>query len=104
MDKKLHTERKVELSICHCNVHDIFVSPWIEGHFTLQMSCHFIVSRDRFRTMINVLGDSLGAGIVDHLSKSELLKLGQPNSDADRVDPQNGKLNAEEVEWHTTAM
>jgi hypothetical protein len=20
------------------------------------------------------------------------------------VDPQNGKLNAEEVEWHTTAM
>ncbi|KDR14328.1 hypothetical protein L798_11418, partial [Zootermopsis nevadensis] len=27
---------------------------------------------DRFRTMVNVLGDSLGAGIVDHLSKSEL--------------------------------
>ncbi|XP_021929628.1 excitatory amino acid transporter 1 isoform X2 [Zootermopsis nevadensis] len=59
---------------------------------------------DRFRTMVNVLGDSLGAGIVDHLSKSELLKLGQPNSDADKVDPQNGKLSTEEVEWHTTAM
>lgn len=59
---------------------------------------------DRFRTMINVLGDSIGAGIVDHLSKSELSKLGQPNSDADKVDPQNGKLNPDEVEWNTTAM
>jgi hypothetical protein len=46
----------------------------------------------------------MGAGIVDHLSKSELLKLGQPNPDADKVDSQNGKVNAEEVEWHTTAM
>lgn len=27
---------------------------------------------DRFRTTINVVGDSLGAGIVNHLSKSEL--------------------------------
>ncbi|KAF4532784.1 hypothetical protein B566_EDAN003565 [Ephemera danica] len=27
---------------------------------------------DRFRTMINVLGDSLGAGLVNHLSKAEL--------------------------------
>merc|ERR1712096_546709 len=32
---------------------------------------------DRFRTAINVLGDSIGAGIVDHLSKGEL-------DDADR--------------------
>jgi len=28
--------------------------------------------RDRFRTMTNVTGDSLGAGIVYHLSKHEL--------------------------------
>jgi len=28
--------------------------------------------RDRFRTFTNVLGDSLGAGIVHHLSKDEL--------------------------------
>ena len=27
---------------------------------------------DRFRTAINVLGDSIGAGIVYHLSKEEL--------------------------------
>jgi hypothetical protein len=50
------------------------------------------------------LGDAIGAGIVDHLSKSELLKLGHLNPDVDKVDSQNGKINAEEVEWHTTAM
>ena len=27
---------------------------------------------DRFRTMINVLGDAIGAGIVSHLSQKEL--------------------------------
>jgi len=30
---------------------------------------------DRFRTTINVLGDSLGAGIVNHLSRQELAKI-----------------------------
>merc|ERR1712098_923011 len=30
---------------------------------------------DRFRTTINVLGDSIGAGIVNHLSKEELIRL-----------------------------
>merc|ERR1719151_344317 len=33
---------------------------------------------DRFRTTINVLGDSLGAGIVYHLSKDELDDFGKP--------------------------
>ena len=28
--------------------------------------------RDRLRTSVNVVGDSYGAGIVDHLSKAEL--------------------------------
>jgi Na+/H+-dicarboxylate symporter len=32
----------------------------------------FLYSRDRFRTMTNVTGDSLGAGIVYYLSKNEL--------------------------------
>ena len=28
--------------------------------------------RDRLRTSVNVVGDSYGAGIIDHLSKAEL--------------------------------
>lgn len=35
----------------------------------------FIHSRDRFRTTINVWGDCIGAGIVDHLSKKEIEKM-----------------------------
>ena len=30
------------------------------------------VFRDRFRTMTNVLGDAIGAGIVEHMSRDEL--------------------------------
>ena len=30
--------------------------------------------RDRVRTMINVLGDAYGAGIVEHLSRDDLAK------------------------------
>ncbi|XP_054285387.1 excitatory amino acid transporter 1 isoform X3 [Macrosteles quadrilineatus] len=35
---------------------------------------------DRFRTTINVLGDSMGAGLVAHLSKNELDALGEPET------------------------
>ena len=31
-----------------------------------------LLNRDRIRTMINVLGDAYGAGIVQHLSKADL--------------------------------
>ncbi|XP_060578968.1 excitatory amino acid transporter 3-like [Ruditapes philippinarum] len=34
---------------------------------------------DRFRTAINVLGDSFGAGIVDHLSKADLSEIDHLN-------------------------
>lgn len=34
--------------------------------------CVFPRRRDRFRTSVNVVGDSYGAGIVYHLSKHEL--------------------------------
>jgi len=36
---------------------------------------------DRFRTTINVLGDSLGAGIVSHLSQGEIANLDKQNND-----------------------
>lgn len=34
--------------------------------------CFTPKNRDRFRTSVNVVGDSYGAGIVYHLSKDEL--------------------------------
>ena len=33
--------------------------------------------RDRFRTVLNVLGDAVGAGIVAHLSRDELKEADQ---------------------------
>ena len=35
----------------------------------------FYMYRDRFRTVVNVWGDSLGAAIVEHLSRKELLAV-----------------------------
>ncbi|CAB3376820.1 Hypothetical predicted protein [Cloeon dipterum] len=49
---------------------------------------------DRFRTMINVLGDSLGAGLVNHLSKAEL-ENSPLTGDLEKQDNVNGKLSAD---------
>ena len=32
-------------------------------------------NRDRIRTAVNVLGDSFGAGIVEHLSQDDLMSM-----------------------------
>ncbi|XP_066938765.1 excitatory amino acid transporter 3-like isoform X11 [Macrobrachium rosenbergii] len=44
---------------------------------------------DRFRTMINVLGDSIGAGLVYELSKKELERMGSVNVNGDVERPSN---------------
>lgn len=37
---------------------------------------------DRLRTTVNILGDSIGAGIVDHLCKKELEKMSREENDS----------------------
>ena len=37
---------------------------------------------DRFRTAINVLGDSIGAGIVSHLSTQELKEIDETDQES----------------------
>jgi hypothetical protein len=60
--------------------------------------------------MINVLGDSLGAGLVNHLSKEELANSPCAGDVEKQPDNFNGKLSAssdrpnEEVQCQTTAM
>lgn len=44
-------------------------SPLFSGHSKQKCNQHF---RDRVRTVVNVLGDALGAGIVGHMSQSDL--------------------------------
>ncbi|XP_076029511.1 excitatory amino acid transporter 1 isoform X2 [Oratosquilla oratoria] len=52
---------------------------------------------DRFRTMINVLGDSIGAGLVYELSKKELEQLGNVNANGDVERPSN-EINMDALE------
>merc|ERR1712226_1408629 len=50
---------------------------------------------DRFRTTINVVGDSVGAGIVNHLSKAELAamdKIGETEESIPLTQKDNGEL------------
>lgn len=47
----------------------------------------FCQHRDRFRTTVNVLGDSIGAGVVEHLSRDDLRKYDNCNGAADDTHP-----------------
>ncbi len=38
---------------------------------------------DRFRTVVNVMGDAIGAGIVYHLSNAELAELDRRDAQKD---------------------
>ena len=47
-------------------------------HIGCTLNCMLmLLCRDRFRTAINVMGDSFGAGIVEHLSRNDLDEFDQ---------------------------
>lgn len=46
----------------------------------------FFLLRDRFRTSVNVVGDSYGAGIVYHMSKAELDELDAQTAKSDDIE------------------
>lgn len=47
---------------------------------------YFPLIRDRFRTSVNVVGDSYGAGIVYHMSKAELDELDAHAAKSDDIE------------------
>jgi len=54
---------------------------------------------DRFRTMINVLGDSIGAGLVYHMSKDDLNDIVDGNkSDTEDVSPGDSRTDVSVIE------
>jgi len=56
---------------------------------------------DRFRTAINVLGDSIGAGIVNHLSQKELEAMTQREQDSIALEMTNSSSTLEEEKKQT---
>ena len=63
-------------------------------------------NRDRIRTSLNVLGDSFGAGIVDHLSRAELAKMDSERAEVRRAsaDLRRASLMDNCFEMEDTAM
>ena len=69
---------------------------------TLENLIFFFISlcRDRIRTAINVMGDTFGAGIVEHLSRNDLMSMdftqredAVPLEPYERYTPKNEEAN-----------
>lgn len=61
----------------------------VSAQWQLEMNCGppvCLFPRDRFRTMVNVLGDAFGTGIVEKLSKKELEQM-DVSSEVNIVNP-----------------
>lgn len=60
-------------------------------------TCQYYFIRDRFRTCVNVMGDALGAGIVDHLSRDDI-KLSELDANDETPLKHNGGALEDEVD------
>ena len=47
---------------------------------------------DRFRTTTNVLGDSIGTGIVDHLSREDIKAMDDMEDDTKKREEDHGHI------------
>ena len=62
--------RGIVIVLCRCVFYDYNV------HHADSAQTSRVCSRDRFRTQVNVWGDSVGAGIVEKLAGNQLDTLG----------------------------
>ena len=67
-------------------------------------TCQFCFLRDRFRTCVNVMGDALGAGIVDHLSRDDIKFADQLDTNEDTPLKHNGDALEEEEDEEDDPM
>ena len=56
----------------------------------------FVFFRDRFRTTVNVLGDSIVAGVVEHLSREDLKNFDDYNGSVNEIVPLSNRDESKE--------
>ena len=66
----------------------------------------FVSNRDRIRTSVNVIGDSYGAAIVDHLSRGDLMRQDEDNERQKQLEAiEDGLMtDPDEIELHGKAL
>ena len=90
----IHNCRKLILSIWEANglsMNKVLLKTFLV--IIILLYCVFLLNRDRFRTTVNVLGDSFGVGIVQHYSRKQLGNLSKPATSPMHTPP-NGSMEA----------
>lgn len=64
----------------------------------VKLCCFFFALRDRFRTTVNVLGDSIVAGVVEHLSRDDLKNFDDYNGVMNDIAPLSNRDESRELD------